>query len=87
VHPRRILEEGDSLRFLESFFDELGYTAHFDSGEPFQLSRFQELQSTERLFLSKKTAHGFEAAGQRNGVEQLTEILPEAQRTQQSSAV
>jgi FkbM family methyltransferase len=87
VHPRRILEEGDSLRFLASFFDELDYTAQFNSGEPFQLSRFQDLQSTERLFLSKKTAHDFEAAGQRNVVEQLPEILPEARRTQESCGV
>jgi FkbM family methyltransferase len=52
VHPGRILEEGDSLSFLEAYFGKLDYSARFMTGTPFNLRSFRSLKSTERLLLS-----------------------------------
>jgi FkbM family methyltransferase len=53
VHPKRIEEEGDSISFLEHYFDEIGYSAQLVSGDRFPLSSFRILKCFERLLLSK----------------------------------
>ena len=54
VHPRQILQEGDSLAEIESIFFELGYSATQPDGRPFQLSSLTEASADERVILRPK---------------------------------